>query len=87
MQVLFVQGGGEGVHDEWDNKLVASLRQELRQDYQITIRECRAKDDPSYALWKTQMILGKSQRQSYRLKHDAKARHLVGTRTYQGFVR
>lgn len=25
-QVLFVQGGGEGTHDSWDDKLVASLR-------------------------------------------------------------
>ncbi len=23
-QLLFVQGGGAGVHDEWDDKLVAS---------------------------------------------------------------
>jgi hypothetical protein len=25
-QVLFVQGAGEGVHDQWDDKLVESLR-------------------------------------------------------------
>ena len=24
-QILFIQGGGAGTHDEWDNKLVASL--------------------------------------------------------------
>jgi predicted alpha/beta hydrolase family esterase len=23
-QILFIQGGGAGAHDEWDNKLVAS---------------------------------------------------------------
>ena len=28
-QVLFVQGGGEGVHDAWDNRLVDSLGGEL----------------------------------------------------------
>ena len=28
-QVLFIQGGGEGTHDEWDDKLVDSLRREL----------------------------------------------------------
>jgi hypothetical protein len=26
-QILFIQGGGAGTHDEWDNKLVESLRQ------------------------------------------------------------
>ncbi|MEP7191263.1 MAG: hypothetical protein ABI903_00175 [Actinomycetota bacterium] len=24
-QILFIQGGGAGTHDEWDNKLVESL--------------------------------------------------------------
>jgi hypothetical protein len=24
-QILFIQGGGAGAHDEWDSKLVASL--------------------------------------------------------------
>lgn len=33
-QLLFVQGGGKGTRDEWDNKLVESLRQELGQDYE-----------------------------------------------------
>ena len=28
-RVLFVQGGGEGTHDEWDHKLVDSLMREL----------------------------------------------------------
>lgn len=28
-QILFIQGGGAGVHDEWDDKLVDSLRREL----------------------------------------------------------
>lgn len=28
-QVLFIQGGGAGTHDEWDGKLVESLRREL----------------------------------------------------------
>ena len=26
-QILFIQGGGEGTHDAWDNKLVDSLEQ------------------------------------------------------------
>jgi pimeloyl-ACP methyl ester carboxylesterase len=52
-QLLFVQGGGKGTHDEWDNKLVASLRQELGQDYEIHYPRMPSEDDPSYALWKT----------------------------------
>lgn len=28
-QILFVQGGGEDVHDRWDNHLVDSLQGEL----------------------------------------------------------
>src|SRR5262245_62073101 len=34
-QVLFVQGGGEGVHDEWDNKILESLERELGSDYAV----------------------------------------------------
>jgi hypothetical protein len=34
-QVLFIQGGGESAHDEWDNKLVESLGRELGADYEI----------------------------------------------------
>ena len=32
-QVLFIQGGGEGTHDDWDNKLVESLERELGRDF------------------------------------------------------
>jgi predicted alpha/beta hydrolase family esterase len=52
-QLLFVQGGGKGTHDEWDDKLVASLRVELGQDYEIHYPRMPSEDDPSYALWKT----------------------------------
>ncbi|HET6568154.1 MAG TPA: alpha/beta fold hydrolase [Rhodothermales bacterium] len=51
-QLLFVQGGGKGTHDEWDNKLVASLRQELGQDYEIHYPRMPGEDDPSYGPWK-----------------------------------
>ena len=34
-QILFVQGGGAGVHDEWDDKLVAGLRRELGDGWEI----------------------------------------------------
>jgi hypothetical protein len=34
-QILFIQGGGAGTHDEWDDKLVDSLRRELGDGYEI----------------------------------------------------
>lgn len=52
-QLLFVQGGGEGTHDEWDNKLVASLRQHLGQDYEILYPRMPREEEPSYDRWKT----------------------------------
>jgi predicted alpha/beta hydrolase family esterase len=52
-QLLFVQGGGKGVHDEWDHKLVESLRRELGQDYEIHYPRMPSEDDPSYAPWKS----------------------------------
>ena len=52
-QLLFVQGGGKGVHDEWDNKLVESLRRELGPDYKIHYPRMPKEGDPDYARWKT----------------------------------
>lgn len=51
-QLLFVQGGGAGAHDEWDDKLVDSLRRELGLDYEIRYPQMPNEDDPSYAAWK-----------------------------------
>jgi len=51
-QVLFIQGGGPKVHDEWDNKLVDSLKQELGSGYQIRYPRLPKEDDPHYATWK-----------------------------------
>ena len=51
-EVLFVQGGGEGTHDEWDNKLVDSLSAALGQGYEIRYPRMPNEDDPSYATWK-----------------------------------
>src|SRR5687767_5539456 len=51
-QVLFVQGGGEGTHDQWDNKLVDSLRSELGADYEIRYPVMPNEADPNYAAWK-----------------------------------
>ena len=51
-QVLFVQGGGAGVHDGWDNKLVDSLKRELGSAYDIRYPRMPNEDDPRYAAWK-----------------------------------
>jgi predicted alpha/beta hydrolase family esterase len=51
-QVLFVQGGGAGVHDGWDNKLVESLGRELGPEYEIRYPRMPNEDDPGYAAWK-----------------------------------
>lgn len=50
-QVLFIQGGGERVHDEWDDKLVASLSAGLGTDYEVRYPRMPDEDDPSYATW------------------------------------
>jgi predicted alpha/beta hydrolase family esterase len=52
-QVLFIQGGGKGVHDEWDNELVASLGRELGPGYEIRYPRMPDEDKPDYAAWKT----------------------------------
>jgi predicted alpha/beta hydrolase family esterase len=51
-QVLFIQGGGAGTHDEWDNKLVESLKRELGSDCEIRYPRMPDEDDPHYATWK-----------------------------------
>jgi predicted alpha/beta hydrolase family esterase len=51
-QILFVQGGGAGAHDEWDSKLVDSLRRELGPGYEIRYPSMPYEAEPSYAAWK-----------------------------------
>jgi predicted alpha/beta hydrolase family esterase len=51
-QVLFVQGGGEGVHDRWDNRLVDSLRDELGPLYEIRYPVMPDEANPQYSVWK-----------------------------------
>ena len=50
-QVLFVQGGGARVHDEWDQKLVDSLRRELGPTWQVRYPRMPHEGDPDYATW------------------------------------
>jgi predicted alpha/beta hydrolase family esterase len=51
-KLLFIQGGGQGTHDEWDDKLVESLQRELGRDYEIRYPRMPGEDDPDYASWK-----------------------------------
>lgn len=51
MAVLFVQGAGEGTHDEWDNVLVGSLRTGLGPGYEVRYPRMPEEGDPSYARW------------------------------------
>ncbi len=51
-QVLFIQGGGEGTYDAWDDKLVESLRRELGDVYDVRYPRMPDEADPRYAAWK-----------------------------------
>jgi predicted alpha/beta hydrolase family esterase len=50
-QVLFIQGGGAGAHDEWDDKLAESLRRKLGGGYEVRYPRMPDEGDPSYARW------------------------------------
>ena len=50
-QILFIQGGGAGAHDEWDDKLVESLRRELGREYEVRYPRMPDEGEPSYARW------------------------------------
>jgi predicted alpha/beta hydrolase family esterase len=55
-QILFVQGGGEGAHDEWDDKLVASLGRALGHGYAIRYPRMPHEADPIYPAWKRALV-------------------------------
>lgn len=50
-QVLFVQGGGAGTHDEWDHRLVDSLTRALGDGYEVRYPRMPDEDDPGYVPW------------------------------------
>jgi predicted alpha/beta hydrolase family esterase len=50
-QILFIQGAGAGAHDEWDDKLVESLRPMLGDGSEIRYPRMPDEDDPSFAKW------------------------------------
>ena len=51
-QLLFIQGGGAGAHDEWDSKLVASLQRTLGPEWDVRYPSMPDEDDPHYPAWK-----------------------------------
>jgi predicted alpha/beta hydrolase family esterase len=51
-QVLFIQGGGEGAHDEWDQTLVETLARDLGANYEIRYPRMPDEADPDYLRWK-----------------------------------
>ncbi len=50
-QILFIQGGGSGVHNEWDNRLVDSLRRELGDGFEVRYPRMPDEDNPSRVRW------------------------------------
>jgi pimeloyl-ACP methyl ester carboxylesterase len=50
-QILFIQGGGAGAHDKWDDKLFDSLSRELGDGYEVRYPRMPDEHDPSYATW------------------------------------
>jgi pimeloyl-ACP methyl ester carboxylesterase len=54
--VLFIQGGGAGTHDEWDNKLVDSLRRELGSGYDVHYPRMPNEAEPRYGVWKAALL-------------------------------
>ena len=56
LQLLFVQGAGEGTYDQWDNKLVESLESELGSGCSIQYPRMPNEDDPRYTTWKAALI-------------------------------
>ncbi len=56
IDVLFVQGAGEDVHEAWDRKLVESLQHNLGAGYRVRYPRMPDEADPKYATWKPAII-------------------------------
>lgn len=50
--ILFIQGAGADTHDDWDNRLVESLKLALGQRYWVHYPRMPNEDEPSYDPWK-----------------------------------
>ncbi len=51
-QILFVQGGGAGAHDEWDHRLVEHLRGALGAGYEVRYPRMPNEGEPHFGAWK-----------------------------------
>src|SRR5262245_51333838 len=51
-RVLFIQGGGKAVHDQWDHRMVEHLERELGPEYEIRYPRMPHEADPKYSDWK-----------------------------------
>ncbi len=49
--VVFIQGGGEGAHDE-DAVLAANLAEHLGADFSVDFPEMPGEDEPDFELWR-----------------------------------
>jgi predicted alpha/beta hydrolase family esterase len=56
VEILFVQGGGPNVHDDWDQKLVDNLVQALGPGYRVRYPRMPNEADPHYATWKPALV-------------------------------
>lgn len=54
--ILFVQGGGEGTHDDWDRRLVDSLERELGAGYRVRYPRMPDEADPRYRSWRPALL-------------------------------
>lgn len=50
-QILFLQGGGAGTHDDCDSRLVASLERELGGGFEVRYPRMPAEDEPGPDTW------------------------------------
>ena len=55
-QILFIQGAGEGVYDNWDDKLVRSLKAQLGQQYDVRYPRMPNEAEPLYPNWKAALF-------------------------------
>ena len=55
-QVLFAQGAGKGTHDEWDDKLVQSLRKNLGDGWSVLYPRMPGEGDPKFSAWKATLL-------------------------------
>lgn len=56
IKVLFLQGAGEGTHDDCDSKLVDSLTRALGPAYTVSFPRMPEEGNPQFALWATAII-------------------------------